>query len=45
MSASNTIEIPVIKQVRIALRNCGVINPEMIEEYIERDGYMALGRY
>jgi NADH:ubiquinone oxidoreductase subunit F (NADH-binding) len=44
MSASNTIEIPVIKQVRIALRNCGVINPEMIEEYIERDGYMALGK-
>jgi NADP-reducing hydrogenase subunit HndC len=32
------------KQVRIALRNVGVINPEVIEEYIARDGYAALGR-
>jgi NADP-reducing hydrogenase subunit HndC len=32
------------KQLRIALRNCGVINPEDIEEYIERDGYKALGQ-
>jgi NADP-reducing hydrogenase subunit HndC len=32
------------KQVRIALRNVGVINPEFIEEYIARDGYAALGR-
>ncbi len=31
------------KQKRIALRNCGVINPENINEYIARDGYMALG--
>lgn len=31
------------KQVRIALRNCGFINPENVEEYIARDGYMALG--
>jgi len=30
------------KQVRIVLRNCGVINPEKIEEYIARDGYQAL---
>ncbi len=30
------------KQVRIALRNCGVINPEDINEYIARDGYAAL---
>jgi NADP-reducing hydrogenase subunit HndC len=30
------------KQVRIALRNCGVINPENIDEYIARDGYAAL---
>jgi len=28
--------------IRIALRNCGVINPESIEEYIAKDGYMAL---
>lgn len=32
------------KQQRIALRNCGVINPEDIMEYIARDGYMALGK-
>ena len=30
------------KQFRIVLRNCGVINPEVIEEYIARDGYVAL---
>ncbi|MBQ1198174.1 MAG: NADH-quinone oxidoreductase subunit NuoF, partial [Spirochaetaceae bacterium] len=30
------------KQKRIVLRNCGVINPENIEEYIARDGYLAL---
>ena len=32
------------KQRRIALRNCGVINPEKIEEYIAMDGYAALGK-
>ncbi len=32
------------KQMRIALRNCGVINPEDIEEYIGVDGYQALGK-
>lgn len=32
------------KQIRIALRNCGLIDPENIEEYIARDGYMALGK-
>ena len=32
------------KQKRIALRNCGVIDPENIEEYIAMDGYMALGK-
>jgi len=30
------------KQERIALRNAGVINPELMEEYIAHDGYMAL---
>jgi NADH:ubiquinone oxidoreductase subunit F (NADH-binding)/NAD-dependent dihydropyrimidine dehydrogenase PreA subunit len=30
------------KQVRIALRNCGFIDPENIDEYIARDGYAAL---
>ena len=32
------------KQMRVALRNCGVINPEDIEEYIGIDGYQALGK-
>ncbi len=38
-------ETPFYKsQMRIALRNCGVINPEEIDEYIALDGYLALGR-
>ncbi|MBP3939683.1 MAG: NADH-quinone oxidoreductase subunit NuoF [Clostridia bacterium] len=32
------------KQHRIALRNCGVIDPESIEEYIAMDGYQALAK-
>ena len=32
------------RQVRIALRNCGVINPENIDEYIAYDGYRALAK-
>lgn len=32
------------KQMRIALRNCGLINPEDIREYIGADGYLALGK-
>ncbi|WP_222850423.1 NADH-quinone oxidoreductase subunit NuoF [Paenibacillus tengchongensis] len=32
------------KQVRIALRNCGTIDPEVIDEYIASDGYTALGK-
>ena len=32
------------KQLRIALRNCGFINPENIDEYIARDGYSALAK-
>ena len=38
-------EIPFYKrQKRIALRNCGVINPENIEETIGSGGYIALGK-
>lgn len=33
------------KQLRIALRNCGFIDPENIEEYIARNGYTALANY
>lgn len=32
------------KQIRIALRNCGFIDPENIDEYIARDGYAAMGK-
>ena len=32
------------KQMRVALRNCGVIDPENIDEYIAFDGYKALGK-
>lgn len=46
--AVNDIEITdddkqfLLKQTRIALRHCGVINPEKIEEYVRDDGYKAL---
>ena len=32
------------KQTRISLKNCGIINPENIEDYIEKDGYKALAK-
>jgi NADH:ubiquinone oxidoreductase, NADH-binding (51 kD) subunit len=32
------------KQKRVALKDCGVIDPENIEEYIAKDGYVALGK-
>ena len=32
------------KQKRVALRNCGVIDPENINEYLARDGYQALAK-
>lgn len=32
------------KQIRIALKNCGIIDPQNIDEYIARDGYRALGK-
>ena len=32
------------KQLRVALRNCGAIDPENIDEYIAADGYQALGK-
>lgn len=32
------------KQLRIALKNCGLIDPDSIEEYIANDGYLALGK-
>lgn len=35
---------PTPKEVRVVLRNCGVIDPENIEDYIAEDGYQALGK-
>ena len=32
------------KQIRIALRNCGLIDPENIDEYLAADGYEAMGK-
>ncbi len=42
--ASNALESVDFfsRQMRVALRNCGAINPEDIDEYIARDGYMAI---
>ncbi len=40
MSETNNKE----KQIRIALKNCGFIDPEKIEDYIAHDGYIALGK-
>jgi len=44
--STETVEIENIEffkhQKRVALRNCGLINPENIEEYIAQDGYFAL---
>jgi NADH-quinone oxidoreductase subunit F len=38
-------EIPFFhKQTRVVLENCGIINPESIEEYIARDGYFSLAK-
>ena len=37
-------DIPYSKQHRIVLSNCGYIDPKKIEEYIARDGYIALGK-
>jgi NADH:ubiquinone oxidoreductase subunit F (NADH-binding)/(2Fe-2S) ferredoxin/NAD-dependent dihydropyrimidine dehydrogenase PreA subunit len=39
-----TEELDFTGQLRIALRNCGLIDPENIEEYIARDGYQALAK-
>ncbi|MBQ2061996.1 MAG: NADH-quinone oxidoreductase subunit NuoF [Oscillospiraceae bacterium] len=44
-TARSLEETPFYKrQYRIALRNCGIINPQDIDEYIARDGYAALAK-
>ena len=45
MEAPGLQEIPFFrKQVKVVLRNCGLIDPLKIEEYVARDGYMALAK-
>jgi len=45
MEAPDLRAIPFFrKQVKVVLRNCGLIDPLKIEEYIARDGYMALAK-
>jgi hypothetical protein len=34
-------DVPFTKQVKIAMRNCGYIDPERIEEYFAKKGYVA----
>lgn len=42
VSSSKKISPLMEKQVRIVLKNCGRINPEVIDEYIKNEGYKAL---
>lgn len=42
--ADEELGAPTPKEVRVVLRNCGLIDPENIEDYIAEDGYMALGK-
>ena len=44
LAISRQDEAFLSQQKRIVLRNCGVINPENIDEYIAMDGYAALGK-
>jgi len=43
-STDEELSAPTSKEVRNVLRNCGVIDPENIEDYIAQDGYMALAK-
>ncbi len=38
------LSAPTPKEIRVVLRNCGVIDPENIEDYIAEDGYQALAK-
>ncbi|MCB2202693.1 4Fe-4S binding protein [bacterium] len=44
VSTDEELSAPKAKEVRIVLKNIGEIDPLNIEEYIARDGYMALGK-
>jgi len=43
-SVDEELTAPTAKEVRNVLRNCGVIDPENIEDYIAQDGYLALAK-
>ena len=38
------LDAPTAKEVRVVLRNCSIIDPENIEDYISQDGYLALAK-
>jgi NADH:ubiquinone oxidoreductase subunit F (NADH-binding)/(2Fe-2S) ferredoxin/NAD-dependent dihydropyrimidine dehydrogenase PreA subunit len=42
--ADEELRAPKSKEIRVVLRNCGVIDPENIEDYIAEDGYLGLGK-
>jgi len=42
--ADEELRAPKSKEIRIVLRNCGIIDPENIEDYIAEDGYLGLGK-
>jgi NADH-quinone oxidoreductase subunit F len=42
--AGEPVAVGEAKQYRIVMRNCGVIDPEEIDEYLDRDGYQALAK-
>jgi hypothetical protein len=42
MLPAGELKPPCPGEVRVVLRNCGLINPERIAEYIAKDGYLAL---
>lgn len=43
-STDEELTAPTAKEVRVVLRNCGVIDPENIEDYIAENGYQGLAK-
>lgn len=43
-TADEELSAPTAKEIRVVLRNCGVIDPENIEEYIAENGYMGFAK-
>lgn len=43
LSADQELDAPRGKEIRVVLRNCTLIDPESLDDYIAQDGYLALG--